>query len=58
MRKLAFLRLPISDPSKADPPHKYAPLISFSFGATELEVHAYDLQTKEEVQTSVVSVAE
>lgn len=58
MRKLATLQLTISDPSRVDPPRQYGILVSFSFGATELEVHAYDQQTREEVQTSVVFVAE
>lgn len=58
MRKLATLQLTISDPSRVDPPREYAVLVSFSFGAAELQVHAYDQQTREEVQTSVVFVAE
>ena len=57
MRKLATLTMTISDPSKVDPPIEYGVLVSFSFGATELEVTAYDEQNKEEVQTSVVFVA-
>ena len=58
MRKLAQLTLPISDPSKVDPPRNYNMLVKFSFGATEMEVTAYDEQTKEEVETSMVFIAD
>ena len=57
MRKLAELTMPISDPSKVDPPRSYSMLVKFSFGANEMEVTAYDEQTKEEVETSVVFIA-
>ena len=58
MRKLATLTMTVSDPSKVICPDEYRICVRFSFGATELEVTAYDMQTEEEVQTSVVFVAD
>lgn len=57
MIKLADLTLPISDPSKVDPPSMYDMLVRFRFGTTQLEVTAHDKQTKKEVETSMVFVA-
>jgi hypothetical protein len=58
MKKVGSVRLYIADPSKVTDPDAYKFTVSFRLGGSELTVTAVDKQTGEEVQTSVIFVAE
>lgn len=57
MRKIATLRLTVTDPLKVDPPEDYKINVSFSFGSTEFHVVAKDEQTGLEIETDVTFIA-
>ena len=58
MRKLGELTLHIADPSKIVDPEAYTLTVSFLLGGSELGVTAVDDQTKKEVKTTIMFVAE
>ncbi|DBB00577.1 TPA: hypothetical protein ACH3X3_002274 [Trebouxia sp. C0006] len=58
MKKVGSVRLYIADPSKVTDPDAFKFTVSFRLGGSELTVTAVDKQTGEEVQTSVIFVAE
>ena len=58
MRKLGELTLHIADPSKVVDPEAYTFTVSFMLGGSELGVTAVDDQTKKEVKTTIMFVAE
>ena len=58
MQKIGSVRLLVADPSKVTDPGAYKFTVSFRLGGSELTVTAVDKQTGEEVQTSVIFVAE
>ncbi len=58
MKKVGLVRLHIADPKKVTDPDAYKFTVNFRLGGSELTVTAVDKQTGEEVQTSVIFVAE
>lgn len=58
MRELGQVTLNITDPSKVIAPEAYRFTVNFMFGGSELTLTAVDDQTKQQVQTRVVFVAE
>ncbi len=58
MKKVGSVTLHIADPRKVTDPDAYKFTVKFRLGGSELTVTAVDKQTGEEVQTSVIFVAE
>lgn len=58
MKKVGAIILDIADPTKVIDPDAYKFTVNFRLGGSELTATAMDNQTKQEVQTTVIFVAE
>lgn len=58
MKMLGEVKITIQDPSVVVDPATYTFTVSFTFGATELQITAVDDQTHQQAQTTVAFVAD